>query len=122
MKQFNASGSNVLLKNTLLNSSPSISNAVRNKRAPYQLWQCVLNIVLIEGSNLLSMDDNGLSDPYVKFRLENERYKSKIVRRTLNPRYLEQFQFYIYDMNKTVLHVAVYDYDVSSNSDDFMGK
>ena len=69
---------------------------LRNRRAPYQLWQCVLNVVLIEGTNLLSMEDNGLSDPYVKFRLENERYRSKTIRRSVNPRCLEQFQLYIY--------------------------
>jgi Ca2+-dependent lipid-binding protein len=79
-------------------------------------------VVLIEGNNLLSMDDNGLSDPYVKFKLENERYRSKTVRRTLNPRFLEQFQLYIYDINKSVLHLSVYDHDSAGSADDFMGK
>jgi Ca2+-dependent lipid-binding protein len=92
------------------------------KRAPYQLWQSVLNVVLIEGNNLISMDDNGFSDPYVKFKLENEKYRSKTIRRTLNPKYLEQFQFYIYDNDKMNLHISVYDYDVGTNSDDFMGR
>jgi Ca2+-dependent lipid-binding protein len=58
----------------------SSSNALRNKRAPYQLWQSVLNAVLIEGNNLLSMDDNGFSDPYVKFKLESERYRSRVTK------------------------------------------
>ncbi len=68
------------------------------------------------------MDDNGFSDPYVKFKLENEKYRSKTIRRTLNPKYLEQFQFYIYDNDKMNLHISVYDYDVGTNSDDFMGR
>jgi Ca2+-dependent lipid-binding protein len=92
------------------------------KRAPYQLWQSVLNVVLVEGNNLISMDDNGFSDPYVKFKLENEKYRSKTIRRTLNPKYLEQFQFYIYDNDKMNLHISVYDYDAGTNSDDFMGR
>ena len=25
------------------------------------------------------MDDNGLSDPYVKFKINNEKYKSKVI-------------------------------------------
>jgi Ca2+-dependent lipid-binding protein len=95
---------------------------VRGKRAPYQLWQCILNVVVIEGQNLLSMDDNGLSDPYVKFKLENERFRSKTVRRTLNPRFMEQFQLYIYDMNKSTLQLTVYDHDSAGSADDFMGK
>ena len=90
--------------------------------APYQLWHSVLNAVLIEGNDLISKDDNGFSDPYVKFRLESERYRSKTIKRTLNPRFLEQFQLYIYDANRMTLHLAVYDYDQSSNNDDYMGK
>jgi Ca2+-dependent lipid-binding protein len=68
------------------------------------------------------MDDNGFSDPYVKFKLENEKYRSKTIRRTLNPKYLEQFQFYIYDNDKMKMHISVYDYDGGTNSDDFMGR
>ncbi|RMZ93414.1 multiple C2 and transmembrane domain-containing 1-like isoform X4 [Brachionus plicatilis] len=105
-----------------LSSSASTPVLIRNKRAPYQLWQCVVNVILVECNNLLAMDSNGFSDPYVKFRLENERYRSKTIRRTLNPRFLEQFQLYIYDTNKMVMNISVYDYDPTSNSDDFIGK
>ena len=119
-KETTMSTTSITTSSSKMHLSPS-SN-IKNKRAPYQLWQCVLNVVLVEGSNLLSMDDNGLSDPYVKFRLENERYRSKTVRYSLNPRFLEQFQLYIYDINKSVLHVSVYDYDSAGPTDDFMGK
>ena len=48
------------------------------KKLKTQIWSSVVTIVLVEGSSLLPMDDNGFSDPYVKFRLGNEKYKSKV--------------------------------------------
>ena len=42
-------------------------------------WDYIVRVVLVEGENLLSMDDNGLSDPYVRFRLQNEKYKTKVI-------------------------------------------
>ena len=46
-----------------------------------QQWNSVVTIVLIDGQNLVARDDDGSSDPYVKFRLGNERYKSKVSER-----------------------------------------
>lgn len=50
----------------------------QKKSKTQQQWSAVVTIVLVEGKNLMAMDDNGFSDPYVKFRLGNERYKSKV--------------------------------------------
>ena len=41
------------------------NTSTNSKRNNSQLWHCVVNIILIEGIDLLSMDDNGFSDPYV---------------------------------------------------------
>ncbi len=48
------------------------------KKMKTQIWSSVVTVVLVEGHDLLAMDDNGFSDPYVKFRLGNEKYKSKV--------------------------------------------
>lgn len=39
-----------------------------NRRLKSQIWSSVVTIVLVEAKNLLPMDIDGLSDPYVKFR------------------------------------------------------
>lgn len=37
-----------------------------------------MHLVLIDGKDLKAMDTNGLSDPYVKIKMENEKYRSKV--------------------------------------------
>lgn len=43
-----------------------------------QLWRGIVSISLIEAHDLQPMDANGLSDPYVKFRMGHQKYKSKV--------------------------------------------
>ncbi|XP_014664706.1 PREDICTED: multiple C2 and transmembrane domain-containing protein 1-like isoform X2 [Priapulus caudatus] len=86
-----------------------------------QIWSSVVTIVLVEGKNLLPMDANGLSDPYVKFRLSNEKYKSKVAFKTLNPNWLEQFDLHMFDDQSKQLEMTIWDKDIRSK-DDFMGR
>ncbi|XP_011699939.1 PREDICTED: multiple C2 and transmembrane domain-containing protein 1 isoform X3 [Wasmannia auropunctata] len=94
-----------------------------NRRLKSQIWSSVVTIVLVEAKSLLPMDIDGLSDPYVKFRLGTEKYKSKVVNKTLNPIWLEQFDLHLYEdpYLGQELEVTVWDRD-RSHQDDLMGK
>ncbi|KAH0628090.1 hypothetical protein JD844_008808 [Phrynosoma platyrhinos] len=86
-----------------------------------QLWRGIVSITLIEGRELKAMDSNGLSDPYVKFRLGQQKYKSKIVSKTLNPQWREQFDFHLYDERGGIIDITVWDKD-AGKKDDFIGR
>uniref|UniRef100_A0AAQ5ZQ69 Multiple C2 and transmembrane domain-containing protein 1 n=1 Tax=Amphiprion ocellaris TaxID=80972 RepID=A0AAQ5ZQ69_AMPOC len=86
-----------------------------------QLWRGIVSIALIEGRNLIPMDDNGLSDPYVKFRLGPQKYKSKTVPKTLSPQWREQFDLHLYEETGGVLEITVWDRD-TGRRDDFIGR
>ena len=92
-----------------------------SKKHKIQEWDSVVNIVLIEARNLPTIDDkNGLADPYVRFKLGNEKYKSKIIYKNLNPVYNEKFDLHTFASQSKVLEISVYDYN--SFSDQFIGK
>ncbi|XP_053276855.1 multiple C2 and transmembrane domain-containing protein 1 isoform X1 [Pleuronectes platessa] len=86
-----------------------------------QLWRGIVSISLIEGRGLQPMDANGLSDPYVKFRMGHQKYKSKTIPKTLNPQWREQFDFHLYEEQGGFVDITVWDKD-AGKKDDFMGR
>uniref|UniRef100_A0A4W3JF28 Multiple C2 and transmembrane domain containing 1 n=1 Tax=Callorhinchus milii TaxID=7868 RepID=A0A4W3JF28_CALMI len=86
-----------------------------------QLWKGIVGITLVKGQNLKSMDPNGLSDPYVKFKLGCQKYKSKTVLKSLNPEWREHFDFLLGDEKEEIVEITVWDKD-SRKKDDFIGR
>ncbi|KAM9734433.1 LOW QUALITY PROTEIN: multiple C2 and transmembrane domain-containing protein 1 [Menidia menidia] len=84
-----------------------------------QLWRGIVSIALIEGRGLSACDANGLSDPYVKFRLGAQKYRSKTVPKTLSPQWREQFDLHLFE--ETLLEISVWDKD-TGRRDDFIGR
>ncbi|KAL8115837.1 hypothetical protein AgCh_022362 [Apium graveolens] len=78
-----------------------------------------LVVRVIEARNIPAMDPNGYSDPFVRLKLGRQRFKTKVVKKSLTPSWCEEFSFKVEDL-KEELVVSVFDEDKYCK-DDFVG-
>ncbi|PIA41396.1 hypothetical protein AQUCO_02200069v1 [Aquilegia coerulea] len=62
------------------------------------LWVRVL-----EARNLRAMDYSGSSDPYVRLQLGEKKFRTKVVKKSLNPSWGEDFCFQVNDLDEELL-------------------
>ena len=79
-----------------------------------------LLVRVIEARDIPPMDPNGFSDPYVKLQLGKQRFKTKVVKKCLNPSWCEEFAFRVDDLKEELL-ISVLDEDKYFNAD-FVGQ
>uniref|UniRef100_A0AAY5ELR9 Multiple C2 domains, transmembrane 2b n=1 Tax=Electrophorus electricus TaxID=8005 RepID=A0AAY5ELR9_ELEEL len=73
----------------LIRSSPQSTRLSECMRKS-QLWAGVLTITLVEGQDL---PDDGQGDVFVRFRLGDQKYRSKCQCKKSNPQWRERFEF-----------------------------
>lgn len=71
-----------------------------------------VTIYLFEATDLPAMNRwNGLSDPFCKFRLGGEKFRSRVIRKSLNPQWMEQFEVFLYEYDGKRLEISIWDWD-----------
>ncbi|AQZ14266.1 TCB2 (YNL087W) and TCB1 (YOR086C) [Zygosaccharomyces parabailii] len=83
-----------------------------------------LTITAKNAESLISADRNGLSDPFLKFYINDDKtpvYKTRHVNKTLNPTWNESGTIEIHNRVNDYLRIKVMDWD-AANSDDLIGR
>ncbi|KAH3663453.1 hypothetical protein WICMUC_005979 [Wickerhamomyces mucosus] len=84
-----------------------------------------LDLDIISGTNLISSDSNGKSDPFVKVYIQSEKeafFKTKVIKKTLNPTWDEKTQIEVKNRVNTTLRFKCLDWDFGAHQDDYLGE
>ena len=83
-----------------------------------------LDLDIISANNLLSADSNGKSDPFIRAYINDEEdsfYKTKTIKKTLDPTWNEKTSLEITNRVNTVITFRVADWDFGAGQDDKLG-
>jgi len=82
-----------------------------------------IRIRIVEAKNLAPMDKSGTSDPYCRLKcsFNKQRFKTKVVEKTLSPKWDESFKFFTLDPPEGTITIKLWDKD-RWTTDDFMGE
>ncbi|CAM8999377.1 unnamed protein product [Rhodiola kirilowii] len=81
----------------------------------------IVKIEVIEGAEMQPSDLNGLADPYVKARLGSYKFRTKIQKKTLAPKWHEEFKIPIFSWD-ALNSVFIQVHDKDHLYDDFLGR
>lgn len=95
------------------------SSLVDQGSREYGVWQ----VDIVRGFNLVSRDDNGLSDPFVSVKVGKKKQKTKVRYLTLNPVWEQRMFFTMEGVHKGMMRMRLkcFDFDSYSFTDDFLG-
>lgn len=78
---------------------------------------------IVKAENVPAADRSGYSDPYTTVVLNGEKvFKTKIIKKTLNPVWNEQFSAEILSRTASNFKLEVYDWDMGPGDDDYLGE
>ncbi|XP_067827679.1 multiple C2 and transmembrane domain-containing protein 2-like isoform X2 [Heptranchias perlo] len=69
-----------------------------------QLWNGIVSITLSEGKGI---KEDGIEECYVRIRLGDEKYKSKVLHKCANPQWREKFDFHLSNDRTNILEAEV---------------
>ncbi|OUM53042.1 hypothetical protein BVG19_g2288 [[Candida] boidinii] len=82
-----------------------------------------LKLRILDASDLPAADSNGFSDPLVQVYVNGKlKYKTKTIKKTLNPVWNEETEIEIEERTFSVLRLKVMDWDIGIEQDDKLGE
>ncbi|KAK9093195.1 hypothetical protein Syun_028106 [Stephania yunnanensis] len=119
----------VAFEQTLVEPNMLVVDMEKFAMAPTENWFSVdekdpiacATVEIIEAADLRPADLNGLADPFVKGQIGSKTFRTKIQKKTLSPKWLEEFKFSIHTWESpNMLAIEVLDKD--HFYDDTLGK